>query len=326
MSEALDLQLLHALHVDGRAPFSLIADVLGVSDQTVARRYSRLYETGMLRVRGLTDPAMLEETRWIVRVQCTPSAAAATAAALARREDTSWISLTSGGTEIVCAVRSGHDDNRLLLDTLPRSRQVVAMSAHCVLHEFFGDHLALVGKVGPLSDAQVRRLLPTPDPDPAPAPAEPTRRAVSLRASDRRMLELLQHDGRATVAELAASSGASQSTVRRRMAELRSAGVLYFDVDFQQSLLDLHVRAMLWLSVAPDRLEQTGEALAAHRETGFVAAMTGSASLCMSALCRDTPALYRYLTTSIAALPAIEHVEVVPVLRTVKRTGVLERP
>ncbi|WP_280393334.1 AsnC family protein [Nocardia wallacei] len=32
---------MHALQVDGRAPFSRIADVLGVSDRTVARRSAR---------------------------------------------------------------------------------------------------------------------------------------------------------------------------------------------------------------------------------------------------------------------------------------------
>ena len=43
--DALDLKLLHALQIDGRAPFSRIAEVLGVSDQTVARRFRRLRTT-----------------------------------------------------------------------------------------------------------------------------------------------------------------------------------------------------------------------------------------------------------------------------------------
>lgn len=35
--DSLDLKLLQALELDGRAPFSRIGEVLGVSDQTVAR-------------------------------------------------------------------------------------------------------------------------------------------------------------------------------------------------------------------------------------------------------------------------------------------------
>jgi DNA-binding Lrp family transcriptional regulator len=318
MPDLLDTQLLHALQLDGRAPFSLIADVLGVSDQTIARRYNRLHEAGLLRVRGLSDPGHLRQTRWIVRVQCTPSAAGAAADALARRADTSWISLTSGGTEIACSVRSGgREDNRLLLQTLPRSRHVVAMSAHCVLHEFFGGASGLVNKSGTLSAQQIERLRA-----PAPAPVAES----ELQESDRALLAALSQDGRATFGELASATGLSQTTVRRRMAELRANGTLYFDVDFQQALLDLHVRAMLWLSVAPQRLAASGRALAEHPETAFVAATTGAANLYASVLCPDTDALYEYLTTRIASLPAVERVETVPILRTVKRAGMLGRP
>jgi DNA-binding Lrp family transcriptional regulator len=317
MPDLLDTQLLHALQLDGRAPFSLIAEVLRSSDQTIARRYGRLRDAGMMRVRGLSDPNRLRQSRWIVRVQCTPSAAGAAADALARRADTSWISLTSGGTEIVCSVRtdSGENDNRLLLQTLPRNRFVVAMSAHCVLHTFFGGAAGLVTKAGTLTAEQVSRLQPPP----AVAPAV----EVTLDEADRRLLAVLERDGRATLAKLSAATGTSQTTVRRRMADLRRNGTLYFDLDFEQTLLDLHVRAMLWLSVAPERLAATGEALAVHPETAYVAATTGGSNLYASVLSSDTESLYRYLTTRIAELPAVERVETVPIVRTVKRTGLL---
>jgi DNA-binding Lrp family transcriptional regulator len=38
--DELDRAIVHALHIDGRAPFSRIASVLDVSDQTVARSSS----------------------------------------------------------------------------------------------------------------------------------------------------------------------------------------------------------------------------------------------------------------------------------------------
>ncbi len=317
MPDALDIQLLQALQLDGRAPFSLIAEVLGVSDQTIARRYNRLTEAGMLRVRGLSDPERLRHTRWIVRVQCIPAAASAAADALARRPDTSWISLSAGGTEITCAVRTDPtaDGERVLLQTLPRNRFVVGMIAQCVLHTFFGDAAALISKVGTLSEDQIARLRAPP---PRP-PAHP----VTLSELDRRLLQALERDGRTTFAELAAASDASQTTVRRRMSELRENGTLYFDVDFEQALLDLHVRAMLWMAVAPSELERTGGALREHPETAFVAATSGATNLCVSVVCPDTTALYTYLTTRIAALPAVERVETVPIVRTIKRSGVL---
>jgi hypothetical protein len=38
-------------------------------------------------------------------------------------------------------------------------------------------------------------------------------------------------------------------------------------------------------------------------------------------VCPDQRALYRYLTTRVAALPAITHIETAPVIRTVKQAA-----
>lgn len=72
MLDDLDRGLIHALHIDGRVPFSRIASVLGVSAQTVARRYRRLCAESGLRVVGLTDPHRAGRTQWLVRLTVTP--------------------------------------------------------------------------------------------------------------------------------------------------------------------------------------------------------------------------------------------------------------
>ena len=82
--DAVDRQLLHALTVAPRAPFRLLAEVIGVSDQTIARRYRRLAETVGLRVYGLIDGERAGWVDWIVRLQATPGSAQGIAAALAQ--------------------------------------------------------------------------------------------------------------------------------------------------------------------------------------------------------------------------------------------------
>ncbi|HEX4009171.1 MAG TPA: AsnC family transcriptional regulator [Solirubrobacteraceae bacterium] len=316
MHDALDTQLLHALQVDGRAPFSLMAQVLGVSDQTMARRYTRLATEGLLRVRGQLDQPRVGQAQWLVRLQCTPNAAAAVADALARRPDTSWISLTSGGTEIISMVSTplGESENRLLLETLPRSRSVVSMTAHAVLHTFFGGPLSLLNKQGPLTGDQVARLAQRPGSLPAGRPYGP---------QDAPLLAALETDGRASIRDLAAATGWSETTVRRRMTQLRVSGELYFDVDFHHDILDLQMRAGLWLSVAPDRLISVGDALAAHPETGYVAAVTGASNVYVAAVCPDSAALFTYMTTRVAALSGVLGIETSPMQRTVKRAGIM---
>jgi DNA-binding Lrp family transcriptional regulator len=310
----LDRALHHALQVDGRAPFRRIAEVLGVSDQTVARRYARLRSTQALRVIGFSDPAAVGDDQWLVRARCAPDAAPEIADALARRPDTSWISLNSGGTEIACSLRARDSAaaGEMLLARLPRTPRVLDVSAHQVLHVFYGGAHEPFTKLGPLDDAQVARLAEHL-PEPAPAPR--------LDDVDRRILRLLREDGRASVEDLARDCGSSASTVRRRLHDLRAGGLLYLDVDLSPESHDFPMRTMLYLSVLPADLDAAGRALAAHPEVPFAAATTGRTNVYASVASPDAPSLYRYLTTRVAALPGVQGVETAPVIRTVKAAG-----
>ena len=135
------------------------------------------------------------------------------------------------------------------------------------------------------------------------------------------LLAELARDGRASYAELAHATHWHGSTVRRRVGELRTAGLLYLDVDVEEAAFGIATRAHLWMSVAPARLAAVGEALAGHPEIPFVAATTGASNLIASVLCRDDEALYRYLTERIASLDGVNAVEVAPIIRTAKRAA-----
>ncbi|MFE7834592.1 Lrp/AsnC family transcriptional regulator [Streptomyces sp. NPDC057474] len=311
--DALDLKLLQALQLDGRAPFSRIGEVLGVSDQTIARRCRRLRTTVGLRVVGMVDESMLGRNSWIVRLRCTPDVAEQLANSLARRPDTSYIDLIAGGTEVLCAMkpRSQKDRDELLFDRLQRTPRVISVSAHCLLHIFYGGPLSWLDKIRAL-DADEEAAL-------RPPPVERAEAPVSLDAEDEALVALLRDDGRATFQELQAGTGQSEAVVKRRVEQLRSSGVLYFDVQHRSEPLGHGVRAMLWLTVAPSALAAVGQALAAHREVRFAAATTGPANVVASVLNRSTGELYRYLSEKIGALEGVRSVETTLTLRQVKQ-------
>ncbi|MFD1537209.1 Lrp/AsnC family transcriptional regulator [Nonomuraea guangzhouensis] len=314
--DRLDRCLAHALQIDGRAPFSKIGEVLGVSENTIARRYRRLRSAGILRVVGVVDGFRLDYVSWAIRLRCTPDAASAVASALARRTDTAWVSLLSGGTEIACGTlaRTPAERDALLLDKLPRSRQVVGVTAHRMLHRFAGGPAGWAG-LRALSTEQAAELQPPP----LVVPDE----TIRLDEADHALLEALSTDGRTHHTDLAVITGWSESTVRRRMAYLRQAGILYFDVDIPPEPLGFHAEAWLWMSVKPAKLAAVGEALARHPEVTVAAATTGPANLFAGVTCRDSRDLYRYLTERIGSLKAVRHVETAPLIRTVKRAGAL---
>ncbi|WP_208266568.1 Lrp/AsnC family transcriptional regulator [Actinomadura nitritigenes] len=318
MLDPVDRGLVHALRIDGRAPFSRIGAVLGVSENTVARRYRRLRSSGVLRVVGAVNGPRLGYTSWTIRLRCTPDAAGAIAGALAARDDTSFVHLLSGGTEISCntQTRSADERDALLLEKLPRTRRVIGVSAHLLLRSY-----ALPGTwLGPavLSEDQAARLRP-PAPDDAARPVE-------VGDADRALLAALAVDGRAGHAELARATGWSESTVRRRAEALRGAGVLQYQVDIEPARLGFHAEARLWTSVRPSALQDVATAMAAHPEVSFVALTTGPTNLVAVVNCRDTEDLARYLTERVAPLDGIATMETAPVIRTVKRAGPPMRP
>jgi DNA-binding Lrp family transcriptional regulator len=285
----------------------------------VARRYDRLRTSGMLRVRGLLEPSKAGRTQWIVRIRCTPGISADLADTLASSVDITWISLISGGAEIVCVLSTPSDaDPAPLLASLPLTRGVLAIDAHCVLHEYFGGTVSLINKNGPLTDDQIEALGPRPDVRPTGCrPLDP---------GDDRLLRALQHDGRASVASIASIAGWSQSSVRRRITALTEAHLLYFDVDFDQALLGLQMRAIMWLRVPADQLAAAGKALAGYPEVGYVAATTGSTNLYSAISCESPKALYLYVTERVARLGSVRQLETAPITHSVKTSGVLAQP
>ncbi|MET9485481.1 AsnC family transcriptional regulator [Nocardia sp. NPDC006630] len=312
MLDEVDRGLIHALHIDGRAPFNRIGEVLGVSTQTVARRYRGLREEFGLRVVGRPDPGHTGTTQWLVRLTTTPSASGQLARALAQRTDTTWVMLTSGGTEVFLIVDGpGFDAPALLLHDLPRTSAITGISAHYVLHTYLGGPTAWPGRLAVLDPEQQRKLRPHEE--------HTTRRAES--ATDDLLFAALRTDGRAGLAQLAEATGLSQSTVARHISGLRAEGALYFDVDVDDRVFGVTTRAMLWASVAPGKLDGVAEALARHEELAFVAATTGSTNLIAEALCPDPASLHTYLTKKLGAFDAIRTLETTPVLATVKSTS-----
>jgi len=309
----IDRALVHALHVDGRAPFARIADVLDVSTQTVTRRYQRLRRDAGLRVVGLTAPDL--DSRWLVRLTAAPATASDVARSLARRPDTSWVRLTSGGTEIVAVVTApvtGGSWPALLLHDIPRTASISAVSAHALLHTYLGGPTAWPGRMQALDSAQQNRLRkPAPAAGPAPERSE-------LSPAEQRMLDVLARDGRAGYAELARATGWSPTTTARHLSELRARSVIFFDVEIDDTQLGVATRTLLWLAVVPADLDATARALAGHAEPAFVAAITGTHNLVAQVLTSGPAALHSYLTGPLAGLDSIRAIETTPVLQTLK--------
>jgi DNA-binding Lrp family transcriptional regulator len=141
---------------------------------------------------------------------------------------------------------------------------------------------------------------------------------TKLQDSDWPLVQALADDGRAPYRKLAALTHWHESTVRRRVEELITSGVLFFELDLLSDAIGIRSQALLWMSVSPTNLKDVGQALASRPEFPFVAATTGSTNLVAALVCPDDCSLYEYLTGEMTALRGLIHIESAPVMQFVK--------
>ncbi len=317
-----DAQIIRCLQLSPRIPFRVAAEILQISEQTVARRYRRLERTGIVRVIALLRPTAVGQSNWLVRVRCKPGGADSLAHALAQRDDINWVTLASGGSEIVCVLRSRTSQAReeLLMQRLPRTAPVLDISAAMVLHQFVGAGAAATddwaGLGGLLDPAQTQALIDTVDVHPPR-----TEQRFELVPTDQALIDVLATDGRASFASLAEATGLTEARAARRVRALVEGGALYFDVDLSVAEFGLFSAASVWLSVTPAELDRAGQSLAAAPEVAFAAAITGPQNLTASVVCRDVTHLYSFVTARVGAIAGVQSMEVTPVLRHVKQAG-----
>ena len=253
--DVLDRRIIQALYIDPRAPFSRLSEVLGPSEQTIARRYRRLFDGRVVRVVGQLDSQRLGRSDWAVRIRCAPGSAPTVATRLAEHPDTAWVQLTSGGTEIFSTIHSRDREQRtpLLLSQLSVGRQVVALEAYCLLHLFATGASPPPGS-NDLSQKEIDRLL-----SPARARTSIERSTVTLQDTDWPLVQALAEDGRAPYRQLAVRTHWHESTVRRRVEELIASGVLSFDVDLDTDAVGIRSPALL-VDVGGPRQARPGRA------------------------------------------------------------------
>jgi DNA-binding Lrp family transcriptional regulator len=314
--DLVDQQILQSLMLDGRAPMRRIGEVVGVSEQTAARRYQAMHLAGVLRV--LVGPSVVAggSRLWLLRLQCRPDAAAALGERLAAREDVAWVALLSGGSELMCTTVLPADAacGSGVLPRLSHTAAVLSFTAYSVLQSYSGGPAEWSGFDEPLTPDAQRLLL---------GGRQPARRVAHGHVSpdDVGLLRELRHDGRASQVALARALDWPMSRVSARLQSLLGSGAVDVDVDYLLEPFGFATSAQLMLQVAPSRIAAVCEALSAHRLTSWVAAVTGPANVLAAVSCRDNNELFGYVTEQAGTLDGVTHIETLPVLTRLKQAG-----
>ncbi|TDD29339.1 AsnC family transcriptional regulator [Kribbella turkmenica] len=306
----LDRRIVAALQVDGRAPWSRIADVLGESERTVMRRGAELIARNVVRISALFGP----NAAVLVRAECAIGAVRTTATALAQRSDSVFAYALTGTIECVAEIRvSTADLPALVLDELPATVGLVRAQADPILRV-----LRSVRQWRPpiLNPAQIAALETPPHGVQQPNTDDPP----LLSPTDRAIVRVLAEDGRASLTTIALRAGISESTARRRLEWLQNNGHLWSRAVVEPRYLGYPVEAILWIRVLPGRLESFTARLVADPHVREAIAIAGEFDLAVNVAVPDQASLYGLVAGSWRS--QVQSVQVSVVLQAMKRSGV----
>ncbi|MGY3317376.1 Lrp/AsnC family transcriptional regulator [Arthrobacter sp. ok909] len=265
--DSLDRQIMAALVRNGRAPWRLIAEVLGQQERTVARRGNKLLESGAVRINAFINPAAVSSrAEFLLRVKAAPRELRQVCSWLADQDEPSWVSALSGANEAVAGIFLAPDELAELLYHRLATVDGIQSFTMMPLFDYFRTPSGWTPDV--LSKQQYAALHSDEDGRLAgPATDHPP-----LDDTSRMLAMLLHGNGRATLDELASELSVSKATVSRRLDAMTSSGILFIRAVVDLAALGFPVESLITITCEGASTRSLGEYVASLPVTRWAAA------------------------------------------------------
>ena len=148
--------------------------------------------------------------------------------------------------------------------------------------------------------------------------ATPLRRS-ELDDLDRKIIALLQEDGRLSASEVAGRIGnIAERTVRNRIAGLLQNKDIVVSAIPDPTLVGRDVQADLLIETVPGELEAVARRLVEFDQVGYLCAMTGEYNLGASVMADTNVALHDFIEAEVCTLAGVKRVNTMMVMRLYK--------
>ena len=137
---------------------------------------------------------------------------------------------------------------------------------------------------------------------------------------DRRIIRLLQADGRASNAKIAREVGVSEGTVRRRLRHLIQGDVIKVIAVPNLEQMGYGTAALVGIQADPGKVDDVSDAIAALEEAHYVAISTGAYDIFTWVGLESPEKLGTFLRTKVGPIPGVRRTETFVNLAIKKRT------
>ncbi len=143
---------------------------------------------------------------------------------------------------------------------------------------------------------------------------------------DRRIMELLQRDGRLSNSEVARSLGLSEPTVRRRISRLIETGILRIVGVINPEAVGYTISAVIGVNSALQQLDEVAKTIASFSEIHYLGYSTGSFDFIIEGFFYSHQHLLDFLRTKLGAISGITATETAIILKMAKFSYEWELP
>lgn len=311
--DEVDLAVVGALQINPRASWNEVGRVLGLNASTVSRRWARLAEAGAAWVS--CQPLFTEAPALaFVEVSVDAGRTLEVAADLSRDPEAMTVDVSAGARDLLVTVvcTDALALATYLLERVSGSAHVRSVQSHVVTTSYADASQWRLRTLDLTQEARMRATL--------------TRRpAVSVRAEpesrDRAVVGVLTRDGRASLTELAAGIGSSETTARRRLEALLTDRRIRLRCELARDLTGYPVSEWFFVRVPPDRIDAAAQSLATIPQIRAVLGAAGPSNLLVAAWLRTVADGQQLESEVMRKLPRVEFVDRSVVIRPFKLAG-----
>ena len=136
---------------------------------------------------------------------------------------------------------------------------------------------------------------------------------------DRKIIQILQVNGRASNARIARDVGVSEGTVRRRLKTLVEGGVIKVVALPDPEVLGYDTEALVGIQVDPDKIDEVAKLLVGLKESSWVSVTTGSFDIFCWVTLPSSEELGNFLKAEVGTIPGVRRTETFVSLSVRKR-------
>ena len=301
--DLLDRKIAIALQRDGRASWRSIAQAVGSSTATVARRGQQLLASGVVKVNVITALGSTGQVdSFLIRINCRPGTQIDVASELVKNPDVRFLAVVTGRYDIIAelVVHGGATHypqliaNLQSIEGIERWRSDLLIHLYKVTfdwgHQLFGEPMRLTEL--PKSGST---FVETDSCSPG-----------HFDSVDWKIIDALREDGRESLQGIADRIGTNESSVRRRFERLRSEGCVSIWTLVAAPALGMGAETLMTVRAAPHRMEAVAHEFAQHPAVRYLAATLDDNSLFCEIIVPSTNDLHTFITSTLARLDGVK--------------------